>query len=203
MLELPPKANGLGRWLNLRRPRIYGIGEKVILAQPRYCDAQQWLSLRSEGREAFQRREPTWSQSHITKQYYRSYIREYVSARRRDLGYAFFVWDAGFEHLMGACHITNMRRGAAQMATLGYWMGEPYQRNGYMSEAVKLVCIYAFDVLKLHRLEAACMVDNIASCRVLENNLFQYEGRAENYLKLNGSWEDHVLYGRSHESIEE
>jgi ribosomal-protein-alanine N-acetyltransferase len=53
---------------------------------------------------------------------------------------------------------------------------------------------FAFEELKLHRLEAACMPSNAASIRVLEKNGFQREGLARRYLKINGVWQDHLLY---------
>ena len=192
------KANRDG----LRGLTPLALGDNVLLARPRARDFKVWLNLRHESRDALQRREPSWPHDHLTKRGYTRYLREYSLARRYDTGCAFFIWDREQAHLMGACHINQIRRGAAQMATLGYWMGAPFQNCGYMTEAVSLVCDYAFSVLGLHRLEAACMVDNIASYRVLENNQFRHEGRANNYLKLDGCWEDHFLYGLSCEDLE-
>ena len=54
---------------------------------------------------------------------------------------------------------------------------------------------FAFGDLGLHRLEAACLPENHASQRVLEKCGFQKEGYARSYLKINGRWADHVLFG--------
>ncbi len=54
---------------------------------------------------------------------------------------------------------------------------------------------YAFEDLNLHRVEAACVPDNTASRRVLEKTGFQLEGQARAYLKINGAWADHLLFG--------
>ena len=54
----------------------------------------------------------------------------------------------------------------------------------------------AFGLLRLHRIEAATMLSNIASIRVLESSGFTHEGVARAYLKINGRWEDHLLYAR-------
>ena len=54
----------------------------------------------------------------------------------------------------------------------------------------------AFTMLRLHRIEAATMLSNVASIRVLESSGFKQEGLALAYLKINGHWEDHLLYAR-------
>ena len=61
--------------------------------------------------------------------------------------------------------------------------------------AVRGVVGFAFDRVKLHRLEAACLPTNLASRRVLEKSGFRNEGRARAYLKINGEWADHFLFG--------
>jgi len=63
-----------------------------------------------------------------------------------------------------------------------------------MLEAVGLVCDFAFDTLRLHRIEAACIPDNVRSVRVLEKAGFQREGLLRAYLRINGSWQNHYLY---------
>ena len=81
------------------------------------------------------------------------------------------------------------------MATIGYWVGEPYAGQGYMTAALKPLIAFAFGALGLHRIEAACVPDNAASHRLLLKSGFREEGRARAYLKINGSWRDHLLFG--------
>lgn len=73
-------------------------------------------------------------------------------------------------------------------------MGERYAGRGLMQAAMKLALSHAFDTLKLHRLEAACIPDNARSIRVLENAGFRREGLLRSYLRINGVWRDHLLY---------
>ena len=54
---------------------------------------------------------------------------------------------------------------------------------------------FAFRRLALHRIEAACVPENAASQRLLERARFRPEGQARGYLKINGVWRDHLLYG--------
>ena len=96
--------------------------------------------------------------------------------------------------LVGAVTLDNIRRGPAQAGTLGYWVGAPFARKGYMREALEAVVHYAFTDLDLSRLEAGCLPENAASRGVLEKVGFKYEGVAQSYLQINGRWRNHVLY---------
>ncbi len=98
------------------------------------------------------------------------------------------------QHLVGAITLDNIRRGPAQCGTLGYWVGEPFARQGYMREAILGVVHYSFTKLDLSRIEAACLPENAASRGVLEKTGFKYEGVAQSYLQINGRWRNHVLY---------
>ena len=73
-------------------------------------------------------------------------------------------------------------------------MGLPYARQGYTTAAVKAIFPFVFDVLGLHRLEAACIPENEPSRRLLRKIGFQEEGHARGYLQINGEWEDHMQF---------
>src|SRR5205085_694757 len=95
----------------------------------------------------------------------------------------------------GGITLSNIRRGVAQMGSLGYWCGQPFTRQGYTLAAVRAVGDFAFRTLSLHRLEAACLPENGPSRRLLAKAGFVEEGYAAAYLKINGAWKDHVLFG--------
>ena len=57
-----------------------------------------------------------------------------------------------------------------------------------------LVCRFAFEDLKLHRLQISIIPRNTASRRVVEKLDLRMEGVAERYLQINGVWEDHCRY---------
>jgi ribosomal-protein-alanine N-acetyltransferase len=98
------------------------------------------------------------------------------------------------QSLIGAITLDNIRRGPSQSATLGYWTGEPFARQGYMREAIDAVVHQAFSRLDLSRVEAACLPENAASRGLLEKAGFKYEGVAQSYLQIEGRWRTHVLY---------
>jgi ribosomal-protein-alanine N-acetyltransferase len=92
--------------------------------------------------------------------------------------------------------LANIRRGCAQTGNLGYWTGAAHARQGYMTAAVGGFLPFAFQTLRLHRIEAACIPANIASIRLLEKTGFRREGFAREYLCIDGVWQDHLLYAR-------
>ena len=98
------------------------------------------------------------------------------------------------KELVGGISISNISRGISQSCSLGYWIGQKYARRGYMTEAVSIAVDLAFNILKLHRVEAACIPENIASKSVLNKVGFTEEGYARKYLQINGIWKDHILF---------
>jgi ribosomal-protein-alanine N-acetyltransferase len=60
---------------------------------------------------------------------------------------------------------------------------------------------YIFDRIGLHRVEAACLPHNAASRGLLTKLGFAEEGYARKYLRINGTWQDHVLYGLLKEEL--
>ena len=100
----------------------------------------------------------------------------------------------GFGKTPRLLETSNIRRGVAQSGSLGYWIGQPFARQGYMTEALQGLIGFAFDDLGLHRIEAACLPSNQASRAVLEKIGFSEEGFARDYLRINGSWQDHALF---------
>lgn len=82
-----------------------------------------------------------------------------------------------------------------QRAELGYWIGVPYWRQGYATEAARLLVDYAFGVMKLHRIFAHHFVRNPASGRVLEKIGMTREGCLRHAFLKDGRFEDLAYYG--------
>jgi ribosomal-protein-alanine N-acetyltransferase len=175
-------------------PSIEGDG--VILRMPQMTDFEEWAALREASRGFLVPWEPTWPDDDLTRGAFRRRLKRYAEDLRTDQGYAFLIIRASDGALVGGLTLANIRRGVAQAGSLGYWMGLPYIRHGYMTAAVRAVIPFAFATLRLHRLEAACIPTNIGSIRLLEKNGFVREGYAREYLCINGIWQDHLLYGR-------
>ena len=170
-------------------------GQGVLLRPPRPSDYVEWAELRGGSRDYLQPWEPAWAEDDLTRAAFRRRLGVY--AREMELGTAWplFVFDPDEERLMGAITLSNIRRGVAETGTLGYWIGQPYAGQGAGTAAAQAMLGFAFGALKLHRVEAACVPTNQASRRVLEKSGFRHEGLAKAYLKINGAWADHLLFG--------
>lgn len=180
---------GLGRG-----PRIETA--RMTLRLPRHGDWQAWARLR-EGSAAFLSPwEPAWSNGHLSRRNFsaRVYWARRSAAQGTALAFLLFRREDGA--LLGALTLDNIRRGPAQSGSLGYWIGEPFVRQGYMREAIEAVVHHAFARLDLSRIEAACLPGNVASRGVLERCGFKYEGVAQAYLQIDGRWRNHMLYSR-------
>jgi ribosomal-protein-alanine N-acetyltransferase len=177
-------------------PELATRSQGVHLRPPLMADFEQWAELREESREFLTPWEPVWPADDLTRGAFRRRLKRYTEDQRADLAYAFLVFRQSDDALVGGITLANIRRGVAQAGSVGYWIGQRYARQGYMSAAVFAMIPLAFDTLRLHRLEAACIPDNAASVRLLEKTGFHREGHARQYLCINGVWADHFLYAR-------
>jgi ribosomal-protein-alanine N-acetyltransferase len=175
-----------------REPVLQGDG--VFLRYPEMSDYAEWAALRNESRVFLAPWEPVWAADELSRAAFRRRIRRYQREIRGDLAYPFFVFRKADRVLMGGCTLSNVRRGVTQSAALGYWIGERYARHGHMYAALTAMLPFVFQVLALHRLEAACIPENEASRALLRKIGFREEGRARRYLQINGEWRDHVLF---------
>lgn len=168
--------------------------ERLTLRLPRHADYRSWAALRDASHAFLTPWEPTWAPDHLSRKSFTG--RVYWSQRALGQGSAvpLFIFRRADEVLLGAITLDNIRRGPAQAATLGYWIGEVHARQGYMREAIGAVVHHAFRELDLSRVEAACLPENAASRGVLEKAGFKYEGVAQSYLQIAGRWRNHVLY---------
>jgi len=175
-------------------PALAGAG--VVLRPPQMTDFAPWAGLRETSRDFLTPWEPTWPADDLTRAAFRRRLKRYAEDQRTDQAYAFFLFRREDEELIGGLTLANIRRGVAQAGSLGYWMGAPFVRRGYMTAAVLALVPFAFGTLRLHRLEAACIPTNGASIRLLEKTGFVRAGYAREYLCINGMWQDHLLYAR-------
>lgn len=174
-------------------PVIEGRG--VTLRPPRAADFQPWAELRDLSAAYLQPWEPSWAEDDLTRPAFRRRLSVYAREMELETAWPFFIFTNGGETLVGAVTLSNIRRGVAESGTLGYWIGRPFAGRGHATAAVKAVLTFAFDTLDLHRVEASCLPANLPSRRVLQKSGFRQEGEAKAYLKINGAWADHLLFG--------
>jgi len=171
----------------LRSPRL-------VLRAPAMADHGAWAELRRASRDFLAPWEPLWPEDDLEKSAFRRRLRRLAGEIREGVSYPWFVFDAATREILGGVTLSQVRRGVTQTGTLGYWMGEAHAGRGVMTEAAGLVVGFAFDTLRLHRIEASCLPENGRSIRLLEKVGFVREGLARRYLCIAGEWRDHLLW---------
>lgn len=168
--------------------------ERLYLRAPIQTDYRQWSELRLASKEFLTPWEPTWSPDHLSRKSFSN--RVYWSQKNINGGTAIplFMFRRDDDALVGAITLDNIRHGPAQTATMGYWIGHPFARQGYMTEGLRAMVHYAFNTMDMSRVESACLPENVASRGVLEKCGYKYEGVAQAYIQINGRWRTHVLY---------
>src|SRR5581483_4411211 len=122
--------------------------------------------------------EPSWPPDALSRASFRARIARYAEDWRTDQGYNFFIF----------------RNDGVLTVSLGYWIVDPFARQGLMTAALPLVLDFSFDRLRLHRVEAACLPTNLPSRALLLRAGFRQEGYARGYLMIDGKWQDHLLF---------
>jgi ribosomal-protein-alanine N-acetyltransferase len=168
-------------------------GEQVFLRPPERGDYEDWASLRAASRNFLTPWEPSWPPDALSRGNFRARLSRYTEDWRTDQGYNFFIFRSD-EALAGGIGLSNLRRGVAETASLGYWIGQSFARQRLMTAALPLVIDFAFERLRLHRVEAACLPTNVPSRALLRRTGFHEEGYARNYLLIDGKWQDHLLF---------
>lgn len=176
------------------KPKVSIESERLTLRFPQLHDHIQWAQLRKDSADYLIPWEPIWAEGHFSKKSFHNRVYWAKKTYETDRGLPLFIFRRHDQALIGAITLDNIRRGPAHSGTLGYWTGQKFSGQGYMTEAIKALTHYAFTTLDLSRLEAACLPTNKASRAVLEKSGFKYEGVAQAYLQINGRWQNHVLY---------
>jgi [ribosomal protein S5]-alanine N-acetyltransferase len=169
------------------------IGERTYLRPPTRADYKPWVAVRESSRAFLEPWEPAWGDDALERAVFRDRVARIHQEWRLDLGYGFHVFRKSDERLIGGVNLNNVRRGVAQAANLGYWMGELHASQGYMTDALRALLPHAFQSLGLHRIDAACIPENKPSRHLLAKFGFREIGEAKGYLKINSEWRDHLL----------
>ena len=118
-------------------------------------------------------------------------FRRLLERNRGDDFYALLARRTEDDSIIGLFEFSSIVRGGFQNAYLGYWVGAPFARRGYMREAMQLALRFAFGDLKLHRVEANIQPANTPSLELAKRSGFRREGFSPRYLKIGGRWRDH------------
>ena len=113
-----------------RRPRIET--ERMTLRLPVHADYRAWAHLRETSADHLMPWEPVWAHDHLSRKAFTN--RVYWAGRAEASGAALplLLIRREDQRLLGAVTLDNIRRGPVQAGTVGYWIGAPFARRGYM-----------------------------------------------------------------------
>ncbi|MCA8903062.1 MAG: GNAT family N-acetyltransferase [Hyphomonas sp.] len=168
--------------------------ERLVLLPPRRSDYAEWADVRNRSRSHLEPWEPVWPDDAHTRADWSRRLRSWNEGWRKGRAYVFLMRRISDNRLVGGVSITNVRPWPQLAANMGYWIGAEFEGNGYMREAVKVACTWAFEELGLWRIEAGTLPSNERSQKVLAAAGFEQEGYARNYLEIAGRRQDHVLF---------
>jgi [ribosomal protein S5]-alanine N-acetyltransferase len=175
-------------------------GRRIRLATLVEGDYEAWHDVRIRCREWLVPWEPRSKGAPVPSEDRASFsARCAMRERERQLGagFGFGIFYEG--RFRGEITLSSIQRGPFQNGSIGYWIDQESAGLGLVPEAVVVVLQFAFETLRLHRIEIAIIPRNRASRRVVEKLAMRTEGVAKGYLEINGAWEDHVRYAMTAE----
>jgi ribosomal-protein-alanine N-acetyltransferase len=156
-------------------------------------DAAALARLQTENRDYLAPWSPIQQGRYYTREGQREILERDLTAYARGGMLPLAILDEGGA-VCGRINLNTIVRGAFQSASVGYWVSESHTGRGLASAAVADAVGIGFGDLGLHRLEAATLLHNTPSQRVLARNGFRPFGVCEKYLKIAGKWQDHILF---------
>ncbi|ERJ12195.1 GNAT family N-acetyltransferase [Haloplasma contractile] len=164
---------------------------KIELLSTKHID--ELLTFEKENRLFFESSIPGRKESYYSKENLVHIVKEIEEEQDAGLCYMYLIRNKKGE-LVGRVNLFSIVRGIFEKAELGFRIAEKHNGKGYATQAVKLVLNEAFNNYNLHRVEAGTSPNNIGSQIVLIKNGFEFIGRAHDVIKVNGKWEDGVLF---------
>jgi [ribosomal protein S5]-alanine N-acetyltransferase len=156
-------------------------------------DAEEMLAVLTANREFLGSSGPQHSDDFFTLRAQRDDLERALEAYGREVMVPLaIVGEQG--QIIGRININNITRGAAQSATVGFWVSQPFNGRGIATAALADAIGIAFKQLRLHRLQADTRLENTASQGVLTRNGFQPFAVAPSYLKIAGRWRDIIMF---------
>ena len=189
-----------------RTDHVQLTGASVMLRPLEPSDWSAWREIRIRCRHWLEQWEPRGdtgaADPTVDREAFRARCNAWDRQRHFDAAYGFGLFQND-GRLLGEVSLGSVQRGPFQTAYVGYWIDEAEAGHGYVPEGVLLLLRYSFDVLALHRVEAAIVPRNAASRRVAEKLGMREEGVAQRFLQIQGVYEDHIRYAMTVEEYRE
>lgn len=177
--------------------------QEIYLRPLRFRDRTQWNRVRAENREWLSPWEATIppisqdSYKELPSFFEMVKILNHEARHGRSLSFA--IWQG--KNLIGQISLGGIIYGAMRGGHIGYWIDRNYANRGYTTKAVEMLTQYAFEVLRLHRVEINLRPENASSRRVAEKAGYVLEGERARYLHIDGQWRDHICFVKENSAI--
>ncbi|MDR1758999.1 MAG: GNAT family N-acetyltransferase [Fibrobacter sp.] len=170
-------------------PETLGGGERVYLKLLTEEDSLALFSLVQTSRDFLKEWLP-WPENMNSAAEAAHYIEPYLFQREMDNGALWGIYRKESDTLLGTVCLQWFSPEHLS-GSLGYWMGEPYIKQGFAAEALFLLCDFLFNSLKINRLELSIACENKASLALAEHLGFIREGLKRDFERRNGRFQDH------------
>lgn len=174
---------------------------RLILQKLGTVDAEELLRYQIENRQHLQPWEPLRTDEFYTFRTIEKRIENIVQQMSEENSLHLLIRSPENEAVIGECNFTNIVRGCFQACHLGFSIAANAQGKGLMYEALERSIEYIFGAYGLHRVMANYRPENVRSAQLVQRLGFRIEGAARAYLKINGSWADHVLTSRINDKV--
>lgn len=159
------------------------IGERVFLRPLASSDATAMIRLNNQSA----RRCPGVVRRFKGKAQFEELLKRYNGKE----AFGFVICRKEEGEIVGGISLFEIVHRSRKSGVIGYFVGAPFFRQGYATEALQHILRFAFRHLKLHRLEANIQAHNVASISLVKRAGFTCEGLARRFIKIGGRWRDH------------
>ena len=169
--------------------------ERLLLKMIKPEQADQVLDFYLRDKKLFEQFEPARMENFYTFKFQKKVLSFEGKMTAQGSLYRYYVYEKHNPgRIIGTVCIHHINRGFFSSCEIGYKFSSAYHHMGYATETIKLIIETIFGELKLHRIVAWVLPDNMPSIRLLGRLGFQFEGICRDYLFLQGAWRDHAQY---------
>ncbi|MBJ7220590.1 MULTISPECIES: ribosomal protein S5-alanine N-acetyltransferase [unclassified Brenneria] len=173
--------------------RVHLTTDRLVVRLAHERDAWRLAEYYSENRDFLKPWEPLRDASHCYPSGWQARLSVINDMHKQGSAYYFLLLDPNENEVWGVANFSNVLRGSFYACYLGYSLGQKWQGQGLMYEALQPALRYMQRQQYMHRIMANYMPHNQRSGNLLARLGFEREGYAKDYLLIDGKWQDHVL----------
>ncbi|MDX2320021.1 MAG: ribosomal protein S5-alanine N-acetyltransferase [Moritella sp.] len=143
--------------------------------------------------------EPKRSDAYYTLRWWQLRIAQIHAEFNDASAISFIAMTPDKSEIVAVANFSNIIQGVFKSCYLGYSIAKAHEGQGLMVEFLQTCLGFMFENVGLNRVMANYIPVNERSGALLQRLGFEREGYARKYLKIAGSWQDHVLTALLHE----